>query len=103
MYLLLPLITRGGTQGPQLGSRDWREGNSLPPSHLPRGLRDKAPELVTWQRQGQGLHEPPRPPVTAWGAEVPLCLTLAREAAFWMESLESVLGSFRRNVFMAPH
>lgn len=55
------LITRGGTQGPWLGSRDWDEGKSCSPSHLPRGLRDKAPELVTWQWHSSALQDL-RPP-----------------------------------------
>lgn len=55
MYLLLPLITLGGPQDPWLGSRDVGEGKPYLLSHLPGGLKDKVPELVTWQQPGWGL------------------------------------------------
>lgn len=47
--------------GSPAGEQGWDEGKPHPPSHLPRGLRDKAPELVTWQQPLWGLGEP-RPP-----------------------------------------
>lgn len=87
MYLLLPLITLGGTQGPQLGSRDGCEGKPYLPSHLPRGPRDEVPELVTWQQHSWDLGEL-RPPgfQSLPGKQgclcVPLPLPLTGEAVF---------------------
>lgn len=52
MYLLLPLITWGGTR---VEEQDPGEGQPRSPSHLPRGLWEEAPELIPWQGRNWGL------------------------------------------------